>query len=472
MINKRPKKGRTTVYSHVTHHRVLRDQMEFSKAISDSFVASILPTRHLSIILDPDDLSILDTPYFTDIIGLIVWLGKCNPAIEIKLLIPQYLRSTPSENSTLQINPPLYKWEPSEEIHQFSLGTTLKGKKRKALLATGNKATHCRTLLSLANSYKVDGILTQSHLLKNSRYEIYQDHMIRIIPLEELDDVVEIFAHGHGHFRSAHLKEIMPIFDIFYQHAHWKGAKLTNWLSNLQPKLQNDSLKENLDAALRYRFSFVLYARDMVRFYELQMDHFSRNGRYERFIFPLGYHANNFYLHLWGMLDQLTIIAKYVKKLSLPENKCGITSDSFWDEMKHSEKALRAFVKQSPIGQWIQTMSDMRHRAAHNVIPMPMEVFQETEESKKNDEEIWEILLKENPDMCALAHANDSSELKKFMIDYWRQTKWKMVMKDVVKIEKKDGTTYLKNPILSIDYDLSYLNAVIDAFLCRLFSNS
>jgi hypothetical protein len=201
------------------------------------------------------------------------------------------------------------------------------------------------------------------------------------------------------------------------------------------------------------------------------MDLFTRNGNHGRFFFPLGYHVNNFYLHLWGMLDQITVIAKYVKKLSLPENKCGITSDSFWGEMKKLEKTLVVFVKQPPIGPWIQTMSEMRHRAAHNVIPMPTEVFVQTEESKKKDEEIWTILQREEPDMCELASGTDASGVKNLMIQDWRLKKMKRLMKDVVKFEGKDGSTYFRSPVLSIDFDLSYLNAIIDGFLCRLFSN-
>ena len=171
------------------------------------------------------------------------------------------------------------------------------------------------------------------------------------------------------------------------------------------------------------------------------------------------------------MLDQLTLIAKYAKKLPLPDNKCGITADTFWKAFKPREKHLTNFVKKAPITDWIRTMSDMRHRAAHNVIPMPTELLMHTTESKKTDEEIWEILKKEDDDTFGIVPVEILEKMKPIMISHWRIDKMKRVMKDVVFFTREDGATYFWSPVLSIDRDLSYLNAMIDAFLVRVFSN-
>lgn len=81
------------------------------------------------------------------------------------------------------------------------------------------------------------------------------------------------------------------------------------------------------------------------------------------------------------------------------------------------------------------------------------------------------ILQKEEPDICSPGSDPQAEGIKNLMIRDWRMKKMKLLMKDVVKFEGKDGTTYFRSPVLSIDYDLSYLNAIIDAFLCNLFSN-
>ena len=54
--------------------------------------------------------------------------------------------------------------------------------------------------------------------------------------------------------------------------------------------------------------------KQMVRFYELQLDHFTRRGLYRRFGSALGYYITNFYLHVWGLMEQLTVMAKYQRR--------------------------------------------------------------------------------------------------------------------------------------------------------------
>ena len=39
----------------------------------------------------------------------------------------------------------------------------------------------------------------------------------------------------------------------------------------------------------------------------------------------------------------------------------------------------------------------------------------------------------------------------------------------MVMISKPDGKSYMRDPVLSVDYDLSHLIAVMDAFLITLF---
>ena len=186
----------------------------------------------------------------------------------------------------------------------------------------------------------------------------------------------------------------------------------------------------------------------------------------------MGYHVNNFYLHLWGMLDQLTLIAKYAKNIQLPDNKCGITSGTFWKEFRPRDEKLTMFMKKAPTTDWIRTMSDMRHRAAHNVVPMPTELLMHTPDSKKTDEEIWKIIKTEDQDTFGILPDEILEKMKPTMISHWRIDKMKRVMKDIVFFTREDGVKYSWSPVLSIDHDLNYLNSVIDTFLVRLFSKS
>jgi len=430
-----------------------------------------LPTRELTILVDPRYLSHFRSPELINALQLAIDLHRSATPLGITLLVPLKSGSTQTENNILTLSLPFKRVHVQATPYEFVPGQTVKGKKRKALLGNDEEASHCRMLLSIAESLKVDGIVTEAVPLLESRYPIYQDHLIRIVPLHEFGDLCEIFAHGHSIFWSSTDRNRIYTFDLFYQMVHWKGSRLAKWFFSQESSLTDAALKENLRTALLQRYPFVLYARDMTRFYELQMDFFTRKGLSRRFFLPMGYHVNNFYLHLWGMLDQLTLIAKYAKNLPLPDNKCGITAAAFWKEFKPREKHLTKFVKKAPITDWIRTMSDMRHRAAHNVIPMPTELLMHTPESKKTDEEIWGILKMEDEDTFGVVPDEILQKMKPTMISHWRIDKMKRVMKDVVFFTREDGVIYFWSPVLSIDHDLSYLNAIIDAFLVSLFSN-
>jgi len=113
----------------------------------------------------------------------------------------------------------------------------------------------------------------------------------------------------------------------------------------------------------------------MIRFYELQRDYFLRRGE-RRFHLMLGYYLSNYYMLLWGMLDQLTIIAKYAYNLSIKEKTCGINSNKFWNKL--NEPKLYKFISESKISEWIDIMAEMRHHAAHKGIKVPTELLIET----------------------------------------------------------------------------------------------
>lgn len=352
--------------------------------------------------------------------------------------------------------------------YTFAVGETTKARIRKAILAKTTDGAHCRMLLSVAESEKADVLLTNAPALLEAKYALYQDHLIRIVSLHEFGDLCEIMAHGHSVFRSATDGKTFYTIDMFYQMAHWKGSRLARWWFVNQPKLSSDDLKDNLRSAILQRYPFILLARDMTRFYELQLDHNTRHGRMRRFVLPMGYHVNNFYLHLWGMLDQLTLIAKYRLDLPLLDKQCGIASKVYWEEMKARDRPLTQFIKGPKIANWIKTMSDMRHRAAHNVIPMPTEILSHTPESSLSDDDIWSRILADDEDLH-LFPKEMQAVFKETMVWHWRIDKMKRVAKDIVYIKRADSH-YFWSPVLSIDHDLMFLNAVIDAFLVRIFA--
>lgn len=64
---------------------------------------------------------------------------------------------------------------------------------------------------------------------------------------------------------------------------------MARWFNRVSSSLTPPDHHENVRNATLNRYGFILYSRDMVRFYELQLDHFTRRGLYRRFGGMLAY---------------------------------------------------------------------------------------------------------------------------------------------------------------------------------------
>ena len=324
-------------------------------------------------------------------------------------------------------------------------------------------------LLSLSESVAADGIVTDSKLLVEGQFDIYQYHRIRIVPIDEFPDLITVIAVGNSVYWSTEYNGDIG-FDTFYQMTHWKAARLFKWWTHEIAKRDEKGLVENLRAALLNRFPYILYSRDMVRFYQLQRDYYMRNYRRQMYGSAIGYHINTFYLMLWGMLDHLTVIAKHARNMKIDERNCGIRRKAFWKEFKKIENSLYNYMNGRYINDWINIMADMRHQAAHNIIPMPSILVNETTDSKKSDDEVIDILKAEKPYLYKVFDSETIEALQPSWIADWRWKKMEIVAPGVIRITKPDGTGYMRDPVISVDYDLSNLMAVMDAFLVGLFN--
>ncbi|OQW32622.1 MAG: hypothetical protein A4E19_04465 [Nitrospira sp. SG-bin1] len=302
-----------------------------------------------------------------------------------------------------------------------------------------------------------------------ARYALASD-LINIIPLYELADFVEICAHGHNVFWSvSHSSSLYQ--DVYYILAHHKCHRLADWWSSLQKDTFSDQAQEQLRTLVLNRYPFILYARDMVRFYRLQRDASRRHGD-SHFGFGLTYHLNQFYLLLWGMLDQLSLLANLIFNLGLDPFDCGIRRPKFLKALKEQKSSLYKFLLIPIVHDWIGLMSDFRHTAAHQVIPMPTEVVIDTEDSKRSKEEILNILKIEDPDFDVFRESSLSAEGKAWLeeqaVSQWRDSKRERLADHMVYLKNKQGH-YFRSPVVSIDHDLTLLTGIMDAFLVCMF---
>ncbi|HSB71110.1 MAG TPA: hypothetical protein VLT62_17415, partial [Candidatus Methylomirabilis sp.] len=91
-----------------------------------------------------------------------------------------------------------------------------------------------------------------------------------------------------------------------------------------------------------------------------------------------------------------------------------------------------------------------------------------TEDSKKSDAEIAEVLRKEEPELYRMIPEELVREPEPQRIWHWRLRKMEVLGDNIVVVERKSAR-YIRGAVESVDYDLAILNAVIDAFLVGIF---
>jgi hypothetical protein len=429
------------------------------------------PTRDFRFVVEPllvDRLAIFP---FRGVAALLNDLAAVPHGVRVALIAPGYLTDRPVFHPPSLLEDRTEVIARASDIPSFKIGEALPATLRRVLRQPRAEITTALALLALAEAVQAEGIVTESPVLIDARYPLYQHHRLRIIPLGEFGDVLESCAHGHGLFWSSTHAGRHYGADSYYQMLHPTGHKLAMWFGRVAGSLAPAEHHENVRSATLNRYPFILYSRDMVRFYELQLDHFARRGLYRRFGTTLGYYITNFYVHVWGMLEQLTVIAKDQRGLDIPDTDCGIhKTKTYWQKAGAELPTLRALVKSREIAPWIAAMADVRHAAAHRAMALPSSMVTHTGESQLSDDEVRARLREDDPDFYEML-AHDPETLRAFesvQIPLWRANQMKTVADNVVIIRGRSGTS-VRGAVVSIDYDVSMLGRIIEAFCATLF---
>jgi hypothetical protein len=434
-------------------------------------VYAFFPVRQFLILVDPNCIVSLTEAKLAGVFRLIHDLNRVDPPIVIQLLTPSYLADGSTLDVLSRFRTIISLPKKPDNLPELKVSTSLPRELRNRINADTPESQHYRALLALAIQLQVDGVLTQSSELIDGRYPLYQYHRIRVVPVSEIADLVEICAHGHSVFWSASHEDRVLTHDVYYPWAHWKNARLAKWLNKIGSTISNPNLLESLRSAILNRYPMLLYARDMTLFYNMQSDFCFRRRQVERFTIPLLYHFASFYMLLWGMLDHLTIVGKYSKDIKIPEDKCGIRSKQFWKEFSQFHPELKTFRARTDISNWLRTMADVRHTTAHGNIAYPRRVVTDTPESAKSDDEIKAILKEENAALYLTLSPEMIAGLEPMWIGLWRIKNMKLIAPDMVRLVR-GNQTYLRAGCLSIDYDLRVVNAIMDAFIVGLFNRA
>ncbi len=99
---------------------------------------------------------------------------------------------------------------------------------RAALGGESAEEERRRSLLALADDAQADGLVTGDSVLIERRYDLLQHHRLRVVPISEFADVIEVVAHGHSIFWSAADSGRRLTIDLYYQAHHWKQKRLAS----------------------------------------------------------------------------------------------------------------------------------------------------------------------------------------------------------------------------------------------------
>jgi len=434
--------------------------------------AATSPTRDFLFVVDPLCFDALSRPY--DWVALLIrdLLDLGEVGVRVVLLLPTYLSATVQDEDDLprDLADSVTLHTDAGSVPAYQPVKRMSPTATAALLADTSDAHRARVLVALAELTQADGVVTTNRILVEQRWPLYQYHRVRVTPFAEFGDVVEWCARGHALFWSSRDPVRQIPSSLYYQQMHTKSRRLTEWFFRVETTLRHDrELHENLRSALVSRYPFILYSRDMVRFYELQNDHFGRRGHHRRFGWALGYYITAFYLHVWGMLEQLTIIANRRLGLRLDDEDCGIhKTKTFWKAIDPVEPALRRVLKSEPFATWTAVIADARHAAAHRAMLLPNALVTDTPESNMTDAEVAARLREEDPEFYDVMPPHVATALEPTRIWHWRMRHLETVGENVVVVKGKAGN-YMRGAVVSIDYDLEMLEAAMDAFLVGTF---
>jgi hypothetical protein len=426
-------------------------------------------TRDFVLVVDPYNLEDILALNGGGVVRLILELSRMPTPVTVRLTLPAYLVGSDIAETVKGATGAVDLVRDESRVPTLMLSRDISRRHRERIERGAEGECRGLRLLALAQHLKADGVVTTIPSLAEAKYLLRLRHAFQIVSPSELLDFVGICARGHSVFCTARPAPTYLPPDIFYQFGDPKARRWFEWFNKVGPTIGDETLREHLRSALLNRYGFILYARDMTKFNELQKQYYlRRRGRPAVFRALVNYHLTTFYVHIWGMLDALAGIANRRLSLGVDPRQCYLTRDEFVSVLKGKRPGLARFVKEH-LGRWVNVIGDVRHPVAHSALLLQQDVVVDTEESKRSDEEIRAIVREEEREFLESIPPEWAPSIEANLIWRWRDAKRKVQSDDTIYVENPTGGGYFRGPVVSIDYDLEMLNAFVDAFLVACF---
>jgi hypothetical protein len=273
---------------------------------------------------------------------------------------------------------------------------------------------------------------------------------------------IEVFVKGHEvPWSFSDPCWNMP-WETFYQFSDKFGRKTFEvYETKFRTVGLDDHTIEIVRSLLLNRVSQICYTRDKLLFYVQQRNYAKRhNWKRQGFKSELSYYLCNYYLLLWGGIDQLSRILNNSLDLRCKRSKIGIEKDDFVSKIISVDTNLGNLYKDEKFLQWIKQLRFNRHFTAHegSIILSPIV---EAPESEPSDEEL------EKEAEATRSWALLKMTLPPEMFEHYRTllkqniriSKYKVLVDDAMVIQ--DGKEkIIFRPFNNIEWDFSHFELI------------
>jgi hypothetical protein len=189
----------------------------------------------------------------------------------------------------------------------------------------------------------------------------------RLLTFEQSLKVFEIFVKGHEIPWSFE----QPVWNMpwgsFHSLCDVKGRVCYGMLSKLTQCNLAPEVVEYARSLLLNRFAHVCYTRDKIAFYDMQR-RFAVRRKWERqqFFFEIGFYLTNYYLALWGCVDQLSLFVNRAFGLGVQSpNQISFRNKKFIRKLVEKSPEVAGIVNANDFSKWLDDLMLFRDHCAH-----------------------------------------------------------------------------------------------------------
>lgn len=277
----------------------------------------------------------------------------------------------------------------------------------------------------------------------------------------------EIFARGHDVPWSFDAMTWNKPWTGFYMMSEHRTFHLGLRFLNHCYKAKLNTEAQELGRMLIYnRLPGLCFTRDRLLFYEQQQAAAKRaQWGHQQFLFEVGYHLEYYYLLIFGGLDSLALTVNYALNIGLPDHKVAAQSKAFLEALEKKAPSVHAVFIDGRFSDFLNTITGLRHFAAHRGSIMPGKVYEKPEIELSDAQLDAEITKQGLDDTVTMFPAGPLREFVRSTLRHrLRLESMKEVLNDVVLVKRKQEYAFV-HPLVDVEWNFDKFCQFMDRVL-------